>query len=84
MSIHPKPEMVYQYSMEKYNTYDSEVADNVIDFIKRRAETDKPFFVNFWGKGNHFWGAILISETRLLVQIPRHKWSNMTTTSVAY
>jgi arylsulfatase len=52
-----KPEMVYQYSMEKYNTYDSEVADNVIDFIKRRAETDKPFFVNFWGKGNHFWGA---------------------------
>jgi arylsulfatase A-like enzyme len=52
-----KPELVYQYSMEKYNTYDSEVADNVIDFIKRRAETDKPFFVNFWGKGNHFWGA---------------------------
>ena len=52
-----KPELVYQYSMEKYNTYDSKVADNVIDFIKRRAETDKPFFVNFWGKGNHFWGA---------------------------
>ena len=52
-----KPELVYQYSMEKYNTYDTEVADNVIDFIKRRAETDKPFFVNFWGKGNHFWGA---------------------------
>ena len=42
---------------EKYNTYDSEVADNVIDFIKRRAKTDQPFFVNFWGKGNHFWGA---------------------------
>ena len=51
------PEIVYPYSMEKYNTYDSEVADNVIDFIKRRAQTDKPFFVNFWGKGNHFWGA---------------------------
>ena len=52
-----KPEMVYEYSMEKYNTYDSEVADRVIDFIKRRADTDQPFFVNFWGKGNHFWGA---------------------------
>ena len=52
-----KPTMVYPYSMEKYNTYDSEVADNVIDFIKRRAKTDQPFFVNFWGKGNHFWGA---------------------------
>ena len=52
-----EPELVYQYSMEKYNTFDSEVAYNVIDFIKRRAETNKPFFVNFWGKGNHFWGA---------------------------
>ena len=52
-----KPEMVYEYSLEKYNTYDSEVADHVIDFIRRRAQTDQPFFVNFWGKGNHFWGA---------------------------
>ncbi|MHC5061850.1 MAG: sulfatase-like hydrolase/transferase [Planctomycetota bacterium] len=52
-----EPEMVYEYSMEKYNTYDSEVADRVIDFIKRRAKSDKPFYVNFWGKGNHFWGA---------------------------
>lgn len=52
-----EPTMVYEYSMEKYNTYDSEVADRVIDFIKRRAQTDQPFFVNFWGKGNHFWGA---------------------------
>jgi arylsulfatase len=51
------PEIVYPYSMEKYNTYDSDVADLVIDFIKRRANTDQPFFVNFWGKGNHFWGA---------------------------
>jgi arylsulfatase len=52
-----EPELVYEYSMEKYNTYDSEVADRVIDFIKRRAKTDQPFFVNFWGKANHFWGA---------------------------
>lgn len=52
-----EPVMVYKYSMEKYNTYDSEVADRVIDFIKRRASTDKPFYVNFWGKGNHFWGS---------------------------
>ena len=52
-----KPELVYEYSMEKYNTYDSEVAENVVDFIERRAKTDQPFYVTFWGKGNHFWGA---------------------------
>ena len=51
------PEMAYPYTMEKYNTYDSDVADLVIDFINRRADTDQPFYVNFWGKGNHFWGA---------------------------
>ncbi len=50
-------EIVYQLSMEKYNTYDTEVADNVIEFIKRRANEENPFFVNYWGKGNHFWGA---------------------------
>ena len=50
-------EIVYQYSLEKYNTYDSEVADLTIDYIKRRAGSERPFFVNFWGKGNHFWGA---------------------------
>jgi len=52
-----EPEMVYPYSMERYNTYDSEVADRTIEFIQRRAESDQPFFVNYWGKGNHFWGA---------------------------
>ncbi len=52
-----EPQLVYEYSMEKYNTYDSEVADNVIEFIERRSQIDQPFFVNFWGKGNHFWGA---------------------------
>ena len=52
-----EPVMVYPYSMEKYNTYDSEVADRVVDFIERRAKTDQPFYVTFWGKGNHFWGA---------------------------
>ena len=52
-----EPKLVYTYSMEKYNTYDTEVADNVIDFIKRRSKTDRPFYVTFWGKGNHFWGA---------------------------
>ena len=51
------PEMAYLYTMEKYNTCDSDVADLVIDFINRRADTDQPFYVNFWGKGNHFWGA---------------------------
>ena len=29
----------------------------LFDFVERRAKTDQPFFVNFWGKGNHFWGA---------------------------
>ena len=52
-----KPRFLYELSMEKYNTYDSEVADKAIDFIKRRSRTDQPFFLNFWGKGNHFWGA---------------------------
>ena len=52
-----EPQMVYPYSMEKYNTYDSEVADRVIDFIERRADTDQPFFVNFWGKGQSFLGS---------------------------
>ena len=52
-----EPELVYTYSMEKYNTYDSEVADDVIEFIERRAKTEQPFYVAFWGKANHFWGA---------------------------
>ncbi len=51
------PEIVYPYSLEKYNSYDTEVADNTIDFIKRNADSDKPFFVYFAGKGNHFFGA---------------------------
>ena len=52
-----EPQLVYKYSMERYNTYDSEAADRAIDFIERRALSDQPFFVNFWGKANHFWGA---------------------------
>ncbi len=52
-----KPDMVYPYSMERYNTYDTEVADLVIDFIERRADSEEPFYVAFWGKANHFWGA---------------------------
>jgi arylsulfatase len=52
-----EPEMAYEFSMEKYNIYDSEVADRVIDFIKRRANEPEPFYVTFWGKANHFWGA---------------------------
>ena len=52
-----KPEIVYPYTIEKYNSYDTEVADNTIDFIKRNAKGDKPFFVYYAGKGNHFFGA---------------------------
>ncbi len=52
-----KPEIVYPYSIEKYNSYDTEVADLTIDFIKRKAEGKNPFFVYYAGKGNHFFGA---------------------------
>ena len=52
-----KPKVVYPYSIEKYNSYDTEVADHTIDFIKREAKSNKPFFVYFAGKGNHFFGA---------------------------
>ncbi len=51
------PEIVYPYSLERYNTYDTEVADLTIDYIRRNADGEKPFFVYFAGKGNHFFGA---------------------------
>ena len=51
-------EMVYPYSMEKYNTYDSEVADNVIGVHRKACQRQtSPSTSTFWGKGNHFWGA---------------------------
>jgi len=52
-----KPEMVYPYSIEKYDTYDTEVTDLAIDYIKRHADSDKPFFLYVGSKGNHFYGA---------------------------
>jgi arylsulfatase A-like enzyme len=52
-----KPELVYPYSIEKYNTYDTNVADLAIDYIKRHADSDNPFFLYVGGKGNHFYGA---------------------------
>ncbi len=52
-----KPEMVAPFSLELYNTMDTDVADGVIDFIERKAKSEKPFFVYYAGKGNHFWGA---------------------------
>nr|WP_256369162.1 sulfatase-like hydrolase/transferase [Ruegeria sp. HKCCA0235A] len=75
-----EPEPVYEYSMERYNTYDTEVADNVIEFITRRANTDQPFFVNFWGKGNHFWGAHpgfrdTPAETNTAAQMVEHDYN---------
>ena len=75
-----EPELVYEYSMERYNTYDTEVADNVIDFIRRRADSDQPFFVNFWGKGNHFWGAHpdfrdTPAETNTAAQMVEHDYN---------
>ncbi|MGK7916516.1 MAG: sulfatase-like hydrolase/transferase [Prochloraceae cyanobacterium] len=52
-----QPQMVARFSMELYNTMDTDVADNVLDFIERNAKSKKPFFVYYAGKGNHFWGA---------------------------
>jgi len=52
-----KPELVYRYSMEKYHTYDTEVADLAIDYVERHADSDKPFFLYVGGKANHFYGA---------------------------
>lgn len=52
-----KPELVYPYSIEKYNTYDTNVADLAVDYIKRHADSDNPFFLYVGGKGNHFYGA---------------------------
>lgn len=52
-----KPKMVAPFSMELYNTMDTDVADDVIEFIERNASSKKPFFAYYAGKGNHFWGA---------------------------
>ncbi len=52
-----KPQMVAPFSMKLYNTMDTDVADDVIDFIERNAKSKKPFFAYYAGKGNHFWGA---------------------------
>lgn len=52
-----KPEMAYKYSLEEYNTYEEEVFDLSIDYIKRKAQDEKPFFLYIGGKANHFFGA---------------------------
>ncbi len=52
-----KPEMVYRFSLARYDSYDSEVADRAIDYIERKASGEKPFFLYVGGKANHFWGA---------------------------
>ena len=52
-----KPEMVAPFSLDLYNTMDTDVANGVIDFIERKAKSEKPFFAYYAGKGNHFYGA---------------------------
>ena len=52
-----KPQVVDELTIEKYNTYDTDVTDLAIDYIKRKAKDDKPFFLYVGGKGNHFIGA---------------------------
>jgi len=52
-----KPKLAYRYSLEKYDAYDTEVTDLAIDYIKRVAKSEKPFFLYIGSKGNHFFGA---------------------------
>ena len=52
-----KPEIVYPFSLENYHNYDTDTTDLAIDYIKRHADSDKPFFLYVGGKGNHFFGA---------------------------
>ena len=52
-----EPQMVYEYSMEKYNTYDSEVADRVIGLHQAPGQRTGTLLCHLLGKGNHFWGA---------------------------
>lgn len=52
-----KPQFVYAMTPETYDTYDSDVTDLAIDYIKRKADDEKPFFLYVGGKGNHFIGA---------------------------
>ena len=40
-----EPEMVAPFSLELYNTMDTDVADDVIGFIERNAAGEQPFFV---------------------------------------
>ena len=42
--------------MEKYDSYDTEVTDLSIGYIKRHAKSEKPFFLYIGSKGNHFYG----------------------------
>ena len=52
-----EPKVVAPFSLELYNTMDTDVADDVIDFVERHANSEKPFFAYYAGKGNHFYGA---------------------------
>ena len=52
-----EPKVVEPFTLEGYDTMDSDVADDVIDFVERHADSDRPFFAYFAGKANHFWGA---------------------------
>jgi arylsulfatase len=75
-----KPKMVYPFNLENYNTYDSDVADLAIDYIKRHADSDKPFFLYVGGKGNHFYGAHpdfkdTPAQTNTAAQITEHDYN---------
>lgn len=51
------PQIAYEMTVEGYDSYDTDVTDLAIDYIKRKADDEKPFFLYVGGKGNHFIGA---------------------------
>ena len=51
-----EPKEVAKLSLERILVYDAELADKTIDFIKRKAKGDKPFFVYHCASKLDYWG----------------------------
>ena len=73
-------ELVYEYSLEKYNRYDSEVADLTIDFIRRHAGSERAVLRQLLGQGQSLLGRpSRFSAIHRPGPIPPRKWSSTTT-----
>ena len=51
-----EPKMVAPFSLELYDTMDTDVADNVIAFIDRNAKSEKTFFAYYAGSSQKLEG----------------------------